>query len=103
VGGGSTSGDGVQHRFGLTELISKNEITAYATELARRLTDVVQHAGSNDATVQALDELNEAIHDLIHYQQIKAIRNGLEREGARLCQAEEIVIPIVKVRERTGQ
>jgi uncharacterized protein YigA (DUF484 family) len=93
----------VQHRFGLTELISKNEITTYATELARRLTDVVRHAGSNDATVQALDELNEAIHDLIHYQQMKTIRNELARECERPCQTEDVVIPLVKVRERTGQ
>jgi hypothetical protein len=88
----------MQHRFGLTECISKNEITKYATELARRLTDVVKHAGSNDATMQALDELNEAIHDLVHYQQTKTIRHELERQGQRLLREGDIVIPIQKVR-----
>jgi hypothetical protein len=89
----------MQHRFGLTECISKNEITKYATELARRLTDVVQHAGSNDATVQALDELNEAIADLIHHQQMKNIWNERQRLGlGPVERGEEIVIPIQKAR-----
>jgi hypothetical protein len=88
----------VQHRFGLTELLSKNEIVAYAAELARRLTDVVRHAGSNDATVQALDELNEAIGDLIQYQQCKTVRQELERQGLRVIREDDMVIPIQKVR-----
>lgn len=88
----------MQHRFGLTECVSKNEIVAYAAELARRLTDVVRHAGSNDATMQALDEMNEAIRDLIQYQQGKTIRHELERQVQRLLREGDVVIPIQKVR-----
>jgi hypothetical protein len=79
-------------------LISKNEIAKYAAELARRLTDVVRHAGSNDATVQALDELNEAIGDLVQYQQCKTVRQELERLGLRVVREGDLVIPIQKVR-----
>jgi hypothetical protein len=88
----------MQHRFGLTECVSKNEIVSYAAELARRLTDVVRSAGSNDATMQALDEMNEAIGDLIHYQQAKTIRHELERQGQRLLREGDVVIPIQKAR-----
>jgi hypothetical protein len=85
-------------RFGLTEPISKNEIAKYAAELARRLTDVVRHAGCNDATLQELDELNEAIGDLVQYQQCKTIHRELEREGLRLMREDDIVVPLQKVR-----
>jgi hypothetical protein len=85
-------------RFGLTELISKNEIAKYASELARRLTDVVRHAGCNDATLQALDELNEAISDLTQYQQCKTIRRALEHEGPPAIRDGDTVIPIQKAR-----
>jgi hypothetical protein len=88
----------MQHRFGLTECISKNEIVAYASELARRLTDVVRHAGSNDGTVQALDELNEAIGDLIQRQQQQSFRHERERQGLRTLREGDIVVPLQKAR-----
>jgi hypothetical protein len=85
-------------RFGLTELVSKTEIIKYASELARRLTDVVRSAGCNDATLQALDELNEAVADLIQFQQCKTVNHELERAGLRAMREGDIVIPIQKVR-----
>jgi hypothetical protein len=49
--------------------------------------------------VQALDELNEAIADLIHHQQMKNIWNERQRLGLGPVERhEDIVIPIQKVR-----